>query len=298
MSEELERDVIEDYKHAISTGLERYEGKNSLIEVIHEQMKLNNNSESGLHDPCKFYPSSAGKCSRAIVYQMMGYEQEELDGRTLLIFENGNGYHTRMENLFHDTGLLIAPELSFEKPEWRISGRSDAVIKNFLPHKSSGNIIKLYEPEFQRNEDGSTYRDKNNKKVKVGEKLLYEGADNDLIIVELKSISDKGFGYLDKYGAKEYHIKQLQLYLYLTGVRQGMLLYENKNTQELKEFFIPYDEAVAKTVIDQIVLVNGCIDTHTLPPKEYEQTDYECRYCSYNSICWPVKNTYSLEDIL
>jgi CRISPR/Cas system-associated exonuclease Cas4 (RecB family) len=289
-------DLINEYTEKL-TGLKRYYGRTSLTEVIHEQIRLNNQEESDNHDPCKFYPSSAGKCSRAIVYQMMGYEQEELDPRILLIMANGDMFHYRMESLFKDTGLLIAPELAFEKPEWRISGRSDAVIRNFLPHEPSNNIIKLYQPVYQLDEKGKPVRDERNKKIKIGEELIYEGPDNDVMIVELKSISAKGFENLERF-PRVYHFKQLQLYLYLTGIKVGMLLYENKNTQELKEIYIPYNEEIAKEVVDQIILVNKCIDEGTLPPKEYEQNDFECRYCPYSHICWPLKNKYSLDDIL
>ena len=273
----------------------KYIGRESLIEIIHEQMKENNLIEADKHDPCKFYPSSAGKCSRAIVYQMLGYKQAEFEGRTLLIFENGNSMHNRIESILGQTGLLIAPEFSFEKPEWRISGRSDAIIKNFLPHEPSNNIIKLLEPVFLTDENGNTIRENNNK-IKVEDRLIYEGPDNDVMIVELKSISDKSFGYL-KEGKLEHQL-QLNLYMYLTGIRMGMLLYENKNTQEMKEYFVPYNVDLAKIIVSQILYVNDFVNRKELPPREFERSDFQCRYCGYKDECWPVKNIYYLENII
>lgn len=277
--------------------MNEYIGRDSIIQIIHEQMVKNNLAEAEKHNPEKFYPSSAGKCSRAIVYQMLGYKQEDFDGRTLLIFENGNGMHSRIEEILDHTGLLIAPEFSFEKPEWRISGRSDAIVHNFLPHETSGNIIRLEEPVYKIDLDGNYVRDENGNKEKEYDKLVYEGPDNDVLIVELKSIGDSGFNYLSK-GPKREHVLQLTLYMYLTGIRAGMLLYENKNTQHMKEFYIPYDVETAREIVNQVKYVNDFVDRRELPPREYDQTDFQCRYCNYNKYCWPATNTYTLDDIL
>ena len=260
----------------------KYYGHKSVIEILHEQIKVNNEEESKKHDPCKFYPSSVGKCLRAIVYQMQGYKAQEADARFLFICDNGTYFHERLEALFDTTGLLIAPEVSFKMPELRLSGRTDAIIKNFLEHESSNNIIKLYK------EDKETQK----------QDLLYEGSDNDIIIVELKSINDSGFNYLDRKGPKEAHVMQLMLYMHLTGIKQGMLLYENKNDQKLKEFFIGYDSVLAEKIMKKIHLANKHVDEKTLPPKEYEPSDFECRYCEYRNLCWPVKNKVTIEGLI
>ena len=278
--------------------IQEYKNKTSLITIIHAQMKKENEAEKGKHNPKKFYPSSAGMCSRRIVYQMMGFPGDDPDGRLLLIFENGNYYHNRIETVLGNTGLLIAPELSFKKEEWRISGRSDAVIYNFLPHESSDNIITLTEPIYQLDDSGEAVRDEDGHRIETGTKTLFTGPDNDIMIVELKSISDSGFKYLDRTGGKDTHKKQLQLYMYLTGIKIGMLLYENKNTQEMKEYILPYDPVLAQEVVDQIILVNKCVDEGTFPDKEYDQLSFECRYCPYSNICWPIKNQFVIEDVM
>lgn len=275
--------IVKQYQEQV---LSNYSGRKSIIEMLHEQMQKNNQAEAHKHNPCKFYPSSVGKCLRAIVYQMQGYESKGMEGRILLILENGTYFHERIEKLFGATGTLIVPELPIRRPELRLSGRSDAVIKNILPHTPSENIIKLHaevlkpdntEPELE---------------------LVYEGPDNDVILVELKSISDSGFNYLSK-GAKEAHIMQLQLYMHLTGIKQGCLLYENKNNQEMKEFFIGYDPVMSQKIIEKIIAANKHVDDVTLPEREYQRTDFECRYCDFREICWPVQNKYaSLDDVI
>jgi CRISPR/Cas system-associated exonuclease Cas4 (RecB family) len=275
----------------------RYYGRKSVIDILHELVKENNQEERTKHNPCKFYPSSIGKCLRAIVYQMQGYEPKPMDGRFLLIMDNGTYYHERCEELFGTTGLLIAPEVSFKVPELRLSGRSDVLIKNFLPHESSSNIIKLYVTEKVKDSEGNVLKDDKGNDVEQ-DKLLYEGPDNDVIIVELKSISDSGFKYLDRAGAKEAHKMQLMLYMHVMGIKQGLILYENKNTQEMKEFFIGYDAELSERIIEKVRAANSHVNAGTLPEKEYQASDFECRYCDYKDICWPVKNKYTLDDVV
>ncbi len=258
----------------------------NIIQLLHNQITKNNKRDYVNKVP-KFYPSSVGKCSRAIVYQMLGYPSEEFKPDFLFILENGNYYHERIENLFKTTGLMIAPELSIKEPNLRISGRSDVIIKNFLPHESSNNIIKLYKPLSYKEQEA-------NKEPEV----LWEGPDNDVIIVELKSINEKGFARVFRYGAKEEHILQLQLYMYLTGIRVGSLLYENKNNQQLLEFIIPYNDEIVNKIINKIKNVNKHVDNETFPEKEFEKTDFECRYCDYKDICWPEANKVSIDDII
>jgi CRISPR/Cas system-associated exonuclease Cas4 (RecB family) len=117
------------------------------------------------------------------------------------------------------------------------------------------------------------------------------------MIVELKSISDSGFKYLGK-GAKEAHIMQLQLYMHITGIKQGCLLYENKNNQEMKEFFISYDAVMAEKIMKKIASANKHVNEGTLPPKEFERTDFECVYCDYKDLCWPIKNKVTIADLV
>jgi len=54
-------------------------------------------------------------------------------------------------------------------------------------------------------------------------------------IVELKSINDRGFKYLTT-DPKNDHFLQLQIYLNLMGIDHGVVLYENKNDQQMKAF--------------------------------------------------------------
>lgn len=216
----------------------------------------------------KFYPSSIGRCKRSVVYQMLGYPGKPISGQSLLIMENGTSFHNRMEEIFERMGLLIAPELSLKDEELRISGRSDAIIWNYLKKEDEEDAeeITLYD-------------------VKDKDKVVYQGPANNILIVELKSIKNKNFGKLPKSKPKKEHEMQLQLYFYLTGIRCGLVYYENKDTQESKYYYVEYNEKLVEQVKQDIRDILDYVDRRELPEKEGNALDIMCRYCDFRNLC-------------
>jgi CRISPR-associated protein Cas4 len=105
-------------------------------------------------------------------------------------------------------------------------------------------------------------------------------------VVEIKSVNQARF---KKKEPSPDHVKQLQLYLYFFKVKKGILLYENKDTQELKEYAIEYD---AKLVKDIIALFNDLKDKAEkgiMPeiPKDLES--WRCEYCAYLEECKKIE---------
>jgi CRISPR-associated exonuclease Cas4 len=92
-------------------------------------------------------------------------------------------------------------------------------------------------------------------------------------IVEIKSArSDAGIPY-------EHHVEQLRIYMWLTGLRKGILLYV---TPARIVQFLYTDPASEGEVIDRIrSIINGS------PAPRYT---WECNYCPFASIC-PKKRT-------
>lgn len=239
----------------------------------------------------KFYPSSVGQCKRKIAYQMMGYPGKPKQGRMALILDNGTSFHERMEKYYEDMGIMVAPELKLKHKELRISGRSDAIIYNFMK-KTEGPIpgdemIELYQPTYD--EEGN----------ETGEEHVYSGWASDVLIVEFKSAKEKAYeDYTPKTKPQKKHEMQLQLYFYLTGIRAGMVYYENKNTQDHKYYYVEYNQAMVNEIIADIQFVIGHIDAGTLPEREFQPTSFECRYCDFRDICHPVMNPFNLDDII
>lgn len=274
---------------------EKY-GDLNLVDMLHQYLvEEDQKNQQKRYDQGrigKFYPSSVGSCKRKIAYQMMGYPGKPKQGRSVLILDNGTYFHERMEKYYEDMGILIAPELKLKDSELRISGRSDAIIYNFMKETEGpiegDEIIKLYKPKYD--EEGNELEE---------QELVYEGWASDVLIVEFKSAKDKSYeDYTPKTKPQKKHEMQLQLYFYLTGIRAGLVYYENKNTQDHKYYYVQYNPDIVNEIISDIRFVISHIDAGTLPEREFQPTSFDCRYCDFRDICHPVLNQYNLEDII
>lgn len=109
-------------------------------------------------------------------------------------------------------------------------------------------------------------------------------------VVEMKTAHPYSFDQMTS-GPRRDHYLQLLLYLHYFGIPQGVILAENKATQELKEFVVPLDRAEVDRVLRayerlrQTIFVEG-----RLPPlpgqEEKRDWDYDqCRYCPYVPLC-------------
>ena len=94
--------------------------------------------------------------------------------------------------------------------------------------------------------------------------FLINYKDNDRAIVELKSINDKGFqGLIDS--PKPEHMIQLQIYLNIMQLKNGIVVYENKNDQELKAFKVQQSADVWNEILERCLRVQamGPLDVPT-----------------------------------
>ena len=105
-----------------------------------------------------------------------------------------------------------------------------------------------------------------------------------LYVLDIKSINSSAFKYLTK--PKEENIFQLQLYLHYFRIPKGILLYVNKDTQELKEFLVDYNQTLSQNLIDDLKSVKAKIDKNIVPARipDYPN-NWQCRYCQYREIC-------------
>lgn len=106
----------------------------------------------------------------------------------------------------------------------------------------------------------------------------------DLYILDIKSISSAGFRLLR--GPKQEHINQLQLYLHFLDPKKGILLYINKDNDELKEYFIDYDKDLAESLISQFQQTKEKIEKNIIPQRCSDwPSGWQCRYCDFYEIC-------------
>lgn len=109
--------------------------------------------------------------------------------------------------------------------------------------------------------------------------------DDQNFVLELKSIGSYGFKLLD--GPKEEHIHQLQLCMHFFNIHNGILLYENKDNHQLKEFEVSYEAELAESLIEKLQQVMVFIRDDKLPQKPSFPKDLEwrCKYCGFRKYC-------------
>lgn len=104
--------------------------------------------------------------------------------------------------------------------------------------------------------------------------LLLNTEEKGLYIVEMKTINSNGFKNLSR--PKIEHEVQLQVYLNLRGVSEGGVVYENKDTQEVKVFKVSKNVSDWASIIDRCIRIMALKEIPTLASVKGKHDD---RYC-------------------
>jgi len=210
-----------------------------------------------------FYITNAGQCQRAVYFSIKGYSRKKKEARVLRIFDVGDDVHQRLMRT-----LFGISAIKVNNAEIRVIATAIDVTPEALFHGRADAIISF---------------------------------NNKLYVVDFKSISDYKFRKLD--APQPSHQKQLQLYMHYFKVPQGIILYENKNTQELREFELKYDYKLAKKIISEFEsLKEQYIDQDIIPPIPLElkqaraavdnnegKFPWQCDYCDFRKECDKVE---------
>jgi len=109
------------------------------------------------------------------------------------------------------------------------------------------------------------------------------GLNNDLYVLDIKSISGRT-KTLER--PKEEDNAQLQLYLHYFKIPKGILLYVNKDTQELNEFLVDYNPLLAQNLLNELSNLKKKVDSNIIPPRILGYPDtWQCQYCQFFEIC-------------
>jgi len=105
-------------------------------------------------------------------------------------------------------------------------------------------------------------------------------------IQDSKSINARGFSVLFKEGVQDGHVTQIQSYMMATGIKDGILLYENKDRHDLFEEDLTYDADITDEVIESIDVIKGHILRKDVPDKEGESPNAAiCMWCPFTQLC-------------
>jgi len=126
------------------------------------------------------------------------------------------------------------------------------------------------------------------------EKLIlvaFPQEENRFFVVDFKSMNPYSFKDLKQ--PKPEHLTQMQIYLYLSGLKYGKFIYENKGDQGVKEFLVERDDALLEVKKEEAVMLKHRVThtnsqgKHVLPPRGYETRGHtKCLQCKYRGHCW------------
>jgi len=266
-------------------------------------------------DYSHFHPSEFDQCHRKLIYlfyESKGYikvdkKDSAFDPRLHRIFDNGHHLHHRLGKNLLDSGMLRGV-WSCKKCAKKYGTDSKLGIlkpdccSNCKPNPIAGSI----DYEFNYHEigffDEETYwgghvdaildiSDFNYHEMKVSKSSCPEEY---MLIVDFKSMRQEKFRLLNTPEPK--HATQMQIYLYLSGLKYGKFLYENKNDQNFKEFLVVRDDdlilekARQASKLKQIALNTNTKGQRTLPPRPYTKSNVsECVECKFRGHCWDLK---------
>jgi CRISPR/Cas system-associated exonuclease Cas4 (RecB family) len=201
----------------------------------------------------RFFISEAGKCPRMIFFRFKKAPAEEIEPERLRIFEEGEIIQQRILRHLFSLGVVRATEIQIP-PQELVSGRADAIV-SFTERTFADLGIEIKE------------------KIELG--LPY--------VLEIKSISGKM--NLKKLPLPE-HVNQLQLYLHYFKIKRGILLYLNKDTQEISEFVFEYDRELAEKILNWFSKLKEKVEADLVPLRLVDwPNNWQCQKCEFFEIC-------------
>ena len=108
--------------------------------------------------------------------------------------------------------------------------------------------------------------------------------NNENYVLDIKSINSSIFRNLN--APKEENLYQIQLYLHYFNIPKGILLYIDKDQQELKEFIVDYDANLSDLLIKTFEELKLKIEQDKVPQvlSDYPK-NWQCSYCQFRQVC-------------
>ena len=258
-------------------------------------------------------PSSAGRCPRSIVYSRLNYERDynSVDARTRRIFDNGTHTHERLQKYMLDCGVLEMDEVPVFDLDHEIQGHTDGLLRlmkaelGILEIKSinSNSFSKLIDAKPEHKLQASVYMYCLETRRKWLRETYKSEAEFEKYITsdEYKEFIHSLYGHMkggshytleDKLNFK-FNCHQLAdrlLWKTIRPITKMVFLYENKDTQELKEFLVKWDDEIIENLLTEYKYINEYVANKKLPPKPADakgKNCTKCRWCDFTSTCYP-----------
>lgn len=250
-----------------------------------------------------FHPSAFGGCKRKMVLQYFGEIKPELkepriiEARSERIFAAGHAHHYRMQREFADMGILRGwwrsmltgkvygkkEKLGIFRPETLEEIGEE---RPFGDDRSIGDIL-VYEEIQVENEEY------NFKGHVDGIVELERGNPATRYVVDFKTSKQEKFQFIKTASRKPdpVYVTQINIYMWLLDIDQGIIFYEEKNTHECLEFLVPKDRFLIEDIKKDALGILDFIKHKKIPKvkSNYNKTKYPCAYCGYKDFCFKEK---------
>lgn len=296
---------------ALKDIVKRGKSKSYIIKPLDEYLlSLNSKDEDRRWDINS--PSSAGRCPRGIVYSRLGKEADAnaVQPRVRRIFDNGTHTHERLQKYMLDCGVLLMDEVPVWNDSLQIQGHTDGLLDlkkgegGILEIKSinSQSFNKLIDAKDEHKlqaqvylyclEKRRKYLKRRFKDEKALEKYLNSKVYNKFVAKHYSHL--KGGHHYSLEEKMQFKIECHQkadriLYSFKKPLTKMVFLYENKDTQELKEFTVGYDQERVDWLKEQYESINEYVAEEKIPDRPEEATSKSCgycRWCSFKLECW------------
>jgi hypothetical protein len=202
----------------------------AVADIIRDLLVKKQRNRSG-----SFSSSAAGSCLRRQIYAYLGIATGEVNGPQLQqIFNDGTWRHLRWQATLLQAGIIDSVEDMLDWPAMRSMGSMDGrgVVPDDHPHAPWRGL------EFG---------------------------------FELKGMNSFAFQPASrKPWPKDNHHQQIDRYFLSGGFDLFVVIYEDKNTQEWKEWVIEPDPDRMAAQRAELVVLNSHVDQQTIPPQLVE----------------------------
>ena len=127
--------------------------------------------------------------------------------------------------------------------------------------------------------------------VKIPEQEIVSGRADAILcidgknyVLDIKSMNSMVFRNLHE--PKIENVYQIQLYLHYFKIPHGILMYIDKDKQDIKEFIVQYDEQLVQSLLSQFESLKDKINNDIVPAalQDYPN-NWQCSYCQFREIC-------------
>ena len=203
-----------------------------------------------------FRSSEAGDCPRALIYAIRGKKKQEISPELAMLFRDGDLHHDALRDMLKRVGRMTNVEYPARKT-YTVPLPDGSTIDITL----TGTVDCVFNGDF---------------------------------VVDFKSINRFSFQALSKpyiAAKKRKYVYQIQFYMDILDKEWGCLLFKNKDTSALKEFWYKRSPEMLAQALVKLAKITKANLRGKLVKRPFTKSSYECKNCPMRIHCWgsPVR---------